>query len=161
MTLPKQRPKSIEDFEALRGVELGPSGWHGVSQAEIDNFADLTGDHQWIHVDITRAKEGPFGGTIAHGLMTLSLGPTFMEELFAFDGFQHSLNYGYDRVRFPQPRPVDSKVRMTATVTDVRRMNERSALVSLRQIFEGEGLDKPICVADALAYFTEYPRGQS
>ena len=90
------RPTSVQDLKDLVGTELGPTQWHVVDQAKIDAFADLTGDHQWIHVDPQRAADSPFGSTIAHGLYSLSRTPAFLEELMAFDGFAHSLNYGYD-----------------------------------------------------------------
>lgn len=151
----RHHPSTITDFEDLIGKDLGPTEWHTLTQDDINTFADLTGDHQWIHVDEERAAQGPFGKTIGHGLLTLSLGPTFMEELFAFDGFAHSLNYGYDKVRFPHPRPVGTKVRMTAAVTNVQRADAASALVSIRQVFEADGIEKPVCVAESKAYFTE------
>src|SRR5690606_18733774 len=90
------RPTSIDELVDLVSKELGPTNWHTLVQEDIDTFADVTGDHQWIHVDPERSAAGPFGTTIGHGLFTLSLGPTFMEELMAFDGFAHSLNYGYN-----------------------------------------------------------------
>ncbi|MBM9462053.1 MaoC family dehydratase [Aeromicrobium sp. YIM 150415] len=157
MTAPL-RPTTITELEALVGTELGPSAWHTLTQDEIDRFADVTGDHQWIHVDPDRAAEGPFGGTIGHGLFTLSLGPAMMEELMAFDGFLHSLNYGYDKVRFPHPRPVGSRVRMRATVTRVDRAGDDAAQIVTTQYFEAEGIDKPICVAESIGRFTEHPR---
>ena len=157
MTAPL-RPTTITELEALVGTELGPSAWHTLTQDEIDRFADVTGDHQWIHVDPDRAAAGPFGGTIGHGLFTLSLGPAMMEELMAFDGFLHSLNYGYDKVRFPHPRPVGSRVRMRATVTRVDRAGDDAAQIVTTQYFEAEGIDKPICVAESIGRFTEHPR---
>ena len=96
------------------GDDLGTSDWHEVTQQAIDAFADVTGDHQWIHVDVERAKETPFGGTIAHGYYTLSLAPMFMEQIFALEGFAFAVNYGLDKVRFPAPLPVGSRVRMHA-----------------------------------------------
>lgn len=150
------RPTTIADLESLVGEELGPTSWHTLIQDDINSFADLTNDHQWIHVDEERAAAGPFGGTIGHGLFTLSLGPGFMEELMAFDGFAHSLNYGYGKVRFPQPRPVGSKVRMRATVSAVDARGTGSAQLTTTQIFEAEGIEKPICVAESIGYFTEH-----
>ena len=140
----------------LDGADLGTTDWVEVTQDQIALFAEATGDHQWIHVDEERAAAGPFGGTIGHGLFTLSLGPGFMEELMAFDGFAHSLNYGYGKVRFPQPRPVGSKVRMRATVSAVDARGTGSAQVTTTQIFEAEGIEKPICVAESIGYFTEH-----
>ena len=100
--------------QAAEGDDLGTSDWHEVTQDDIDAFADVTGDHQWIHVDVERAKDTPFGGTIAHGYYTLSLAPMFMSRIFAFKGFAFALNYGLDKVRFPAPLPVGAKVRMHA-----------------------------------------------
>jgi len=91
-THPAVRPTTLRDLEQLVGSELGPTEWHEVTQQRINDFADLTGDHQWIHVDVERAQDGAFGGTIAHGLYSLSLGPALLEELVAFDGFAHTLN---------------------------------------------------------------------
>jgi acyl dehydratase len=113
------RPTTVAELRALEGTELGPTAWHEITQERVDAFAKATEDFQWIHVDPVRAADSPLGGTIAHGLFTLSLGPKFMEELLAFDGFAHSLNYGYDKVRFPAPVPVGSRVRMRATITAV------------------------------------------
>ena len=153
------RPTTIRELLDLVGTELGPTKWHTLTQDEIDRFADVTGDHQWIHVDTERAASGPFGTTIGHGLFTLSLGPVFMEELMAFDGFAHSLNYGYDRVRFPHPRPVGSKVRMRATITKVDPTPDGTAAqITTTQYFEGDGIEKPLCVAESIGRFTEYPK---
>ncbi len=151
------RPTTIQELIELVGTQLGPTEWHTLTQDEINGFADLTGDHQWIHVDTERAEAGPFGATIGHGLFTLSLGPAFMEELMAFDGFMHSLNYGYNKVRFPHPRPVGTKVRMRATITHVEPAGDGAAQITTTQYFEAEGIDKPICVAESIGRFTEYP----
>lgn len=150
------RPTAISELEALVGTELGPTEWQTLTQGDINSFADLTNDHQWIHVDEERAANGPFGMTVGHGLFTLSLGPGFMEELMAFDGFAHSLNYGYERIRFPHPRPVGSQVRMRATITEVEPRGEGSARIVVNQVFEADGIDKPICVAESIGFFTEH-----
>src|SRR5919204_5569601 len=109
----------IDELKAKVGQELGVSDWHEVTQDEIDAFAEATEDHQFIHVDPERAAETPFGSTIAHGLYTLSLGPVLTDEAFSLEGFAFGLNYGYDRVRFPSPLPVDSRVRMRAALASV------------------------------------------
>src|SRR5215210_4103824 len=96
----------LDELRAAEGQTLGTSSWHDVTQEAIDAFADVTGDHQWIHVDVERAKETPFGGTIAHGYYTLSLSPMLNDEIMAFDGFAFMLNYGLGKVRFPAPLPV-------------------------------------------------------
>src|SRR5215217_9296272 len=102
----------LEELKAAEGDELGVSGWHQVSQKDIDR-ADVTGDHQWIHVDPERAKETPFGGTIAHGYYTIALAPRLGAQILDFQGFAFALNYGLDKVRLPAPMPVGGKVRCT------------------------------------------------
>jgi acyl dehydratase len=139
----------IDELKAKVGEELGVSDWHEVTQDEINAFADATGDHQWIHVDAERAAQTPFGGTIAHGLYTLSLGPRFTEQAFSLEGFAFGLNYGYDRVRFPAPLPVDSKVRMRATLTSVDEV-PGGIQMKVTQTFETDGGEKPVCVAEQL-----------
>jgi acyl dehydratase len=139
----------IDELKAKIGEELGVSDWHEVTQEEIDAFADATGDHQWIHVDPERAAQTPFGGTIAHGLLTLSLGPRFTYQAYALEGFAFGLNYGYDRVRFPAPLPVNSKVRMRAVLTSVDEV-AGGIQMKVTQTFEIEGGQKPVCVAEQL-----------
>lgn len=150
-------PRSLTDFRELAGRELGPTSWWDVSQDTVTAFADVTQDHQWIHVDPDRARGSAFGGTVAHGLLTLSMGPWFTEQLVSFGGFAHSLNYGYNKVRFPAPTPVGSRVRMRLTVADVQSTKESSALVTFGLEFEAEHVTKPVCVADFLVWFTEHP----
>ena len=101
------------------GKELGVSDWHLVTQEAIDEFARVTGDDQWIHIDVERAKESPFGGTIAHGYYTLALAPMLTAQIMGLEGFAFAINYGVDRVRFPAPLPVGSRVRMTAQLASV------------------------------------------
>jgi acyl dehydratase len=139
----------IDELKAKIGEELGVSDWHEVTQEEIDAFADATGDHQWIHVDPERAAQTPFGGTIAHGLLTLSLGPRFTYQAYSLEGFAFGLNYGYDRVRFPAPLPVNSKVRMRAVLTSVDEV-AGGIQMKVTQTFEIEGGQKPVCVAEQL-----------
>jgi acyl dehydratase len=139
----------IDELKAQVGQELGVSDWVEVSQEAIDAFADATGDHQWIHVDPERAKDTPFGGTIAHGLYTLSLGPRFTYEIFTLGGFAFALNYGYGKVRFPAPLKVGSKVRMRATLSAVEDVAGGVQMV-VTQTFEIEGGEKPVCVAESL-----------
>src|ERR671930_585108 len=131
----------IDELKAKVGEELGVSDWHEVTQDDINAFADATGDHQWIHVDAERAAQTPFGGTIAHGLYTLSLGPLMTYEAYSLEGFAFGLNYGYERVRFPAPLPVDSKVRMRATLSSV---DEAPGGIQMKvtQTFEIEGGEK-------------------
>jgi acyl dehydratase len=140
----------IEDLKERVGQELGVSDWHEVSQAEIDAFAEATDDHQFIHVDPERAKQTPFGSTIAHGLYTLSLGPKFSYEMFSVDNVAFGINYGYEKIRFPAPVPVDSKVRMRAELLSVDDI-PGGVQFKVKQTYEIEGAEKPACVAEALA----------
>jgi acyl dehydratase len=139
-----------DEVKAHEGEELGLSEWYLVTQEEVDAFADATGDHQWIHVDVERAKETPFGGTIAHGYYTLSLAPRFSYELFEVQGFAFGMNYGLNKVRFPAPLPVGKRVRMRAELLSVDDVEGGLQLTS-KLTFEVEGGDKPVCVAESLA----------
>ena len=143
---------NVADLVAHVGEEVGVSDWRGVEQATIDAFADVTADHQWIHTDPERAAASPFGQTIAHGLLTLSLGPAMLYELLPLErieGIVFGLNYGYDKVRFPAPLPSGSRLRMRLTLGAV---DEVAGGLQLRliQTFEAEGVDKPVCVAEQL-----------
>jgi acyl dehydratase len=140
----------LDELKKAEGEDLGISGWHEVTQSAIDAFADVTGDRQWIHVDPARAKDTPFGGTIAHGHYTLSLAPMLSEEVLGLEGFAFGVNYGFDKVRFPAPLPVGSKVRMRARLADVANI-PGGAQIKLELTFEREGGDKPVCVAESLA----------
>ena len=140
----------LDELKEYEGKELGTSDWHEVTQKDIDQFADITGDHQWIHVDTERAKETPFGGTIAHGYYTLSLAPMFTEQIFALEGFAFAINYGLDKVRFPAPLPVGSRVRMHAKLKALEAV-PGGAQMTVEVTFEREGGDKPVCVAETLA----------
>lgn len=140
----------LDELKSMIGQELGVSDWHHVDQEEINRFAEATDDHQWIHVDPERARETPFGGTIAHGLYTLSLGPKFSYSMFSLEGVAFGINYGYEKVRFPAPLPVDSKVRMRATLSDVSDV-PGGVQFKVTQTFEVEGGEKPVCVAESLA----------
>jgi acyl dehydratase len=132
------------------GKELGVSDWHLVTQEEIDEFARVTGDDQWIHVDVERAKQSPFGGTIAHGYFTLSLAPRFSYDMFTFEGFAFGVNYGLNRVRFPSPMPVGERVRMRAKLASVEEI-PGGAQLTTELTFERDGGEKPVCVAESLA----------
>jgi len=140
----------LDEVRSHVGQELGTSRWHEVTQEAIDAFAEVTGDHQWIHVDPERARETPFGGTIAHGYYTLSLAPMFSYEMFALEGFAFGVNYGLNRVRFPAPLPVGSKVRMRALLKGVEEI-PGGAQITVELTFETEGGQKPVCVAEALS----------
>ncbi len=143
---------TVTDLDELRvkvGDELGVSDWHDVTQEAIDDFARVTGDDQWIHVDPKRATQTPFGGTIAHGYYTLSLHPMFAAQIVAFEGFAFAVNYGMDRVRFPAPLPVGNRVRMRIALVAVEDVLG-GAQITMKLTFEGEGALKPVCVADSL-----------
>ena len=140
----------LDELKQAEGDDLGTSDWHEVSQDAIDAFADVTGDHQWIHVDVERAKETPFGGTIAHGYYTLSLAPRLTGEIFDLQGFAMGINYGLNRVRFPAPLPVGRRVRARAKLTQVEDV-PGGAQMAVEVTFELEGGDKPVCVAETLA----------
>jgi acyl dehydratase len=146
--------RGLSELRRLVGTELGVSPWHTVTQDEIDAFANLTQDLQWIHVDVARARRGPTGGTIAHGLYVLSLGPKFMSEIVRWGGFTLMLNYGYDRVRFPAPLPVSSRIRMRMTMDAVDDA-PGGAQLTLGQVFEREGSERPVCAATFLMRLQE------
>lgn len=147
-------PKNGKDLVALIGRKIGPTAWHEVTQERVDAFAAATGDHQWIHVDPERAAQSPLGTTIAHGLYSLSLGPAFSYSLISFEAFAHSLNYGYDKVRFPAPLPIGSRVRMTTEVVSVDEV-AGGLQVRTMQTFEREGSEKPVAVAESLGRLVE------
>src|SRR3989440_10830602 len=109
----------LDEPKKLAGRDLGASDWIDITQERVNGFADATGDHQWIHVDPERAKDGPFGGTIAHGYLTMSLGPVLLPQVVTVTGFSMALNYGLNKLRFPAPVPVGSKVRLSADLLDV------------------------------------------
>jgi acyl dehydratase len=139
----------LDELKQAEGEELGVSDWHRITQADIDAFADVTGDHQWIHVDPERAKDTPFGGTIAHGYFTLSLAPRFNEQILKMDGFAMAINYGLNKVRFPAPVPVDSQVRMRARLAELSEIAGGAQMI-MELTFEREGGDKPVCVAESV-----------
>ena len=139
----------IDELKARVGEEIGVSSWHEVTQEDIDTFARVTGDDQWIHVDTERAKDTPFGGTIAHGYYTLSLGPRFSYELLDIQGFAFGLNYGAEKIRFPAPLPVGKKVRMRLAIASVDDIPGGVQMAST-YTFEAEDGEKPVCVAQSL-----------
>lgn len=152
-------PRRIADLEALRalvGAEVGVSGWLLITQDRIDTFADATRDHQWIHVDPARAAEGPYAATVAHGYLTLSLLPSFAAEIWtpAFGGAR--LNYGLERVRFPSPVPVGSRIRDRVAVESVEDVAS-GVRVALRHTVEIEGGARPACVATQITLITMPP----
>jgi acyl dehydratase len=140
----------LDEVKSHVGKELGVSDWLEVTQETINRFAEVTGDDQWIHLDVERAKQSPFGGTIAHGYYVLSLAPRFSYDMFTFEGFGYGLNYGLNRMRFPAPMPVGGKVRMRARLMAVDEI-PGGVQITIELTFELEGSEKPVCVAESLA----------
>jgi acyl dehydratase len=143
---------SLDEFVAAKGESLGFSDWHKITQEQVNAFADATGDHQWIHVDLERAASGPFGGTIAHGYLTVSLLPVLSTEIFSIENLTMGINYGLDRLRFPSPVLTGSSIRAEATLTEVKQTHLGS-LASIRMRVEIDGHEKAACIADTLSLF--------
>jgi acyl dehydratase len=143
--------QGVEGMKSLVGQEVGPSEWRTITQADIDAFAELSGDHQWIHVDAERAKsESPYGTTIAHGNLTLATVDGFRHELIVAGGFALGVNYGWDRIRFPAPVPVDSRIRARAEVVSVEEVGNGWWQVVTRFTLEVEGNEKPCFAGDSV-----------
>jgi acyl dehydratase len=140
----------LEEIKALAGRDLGHTNWMEITQDRIDTFADATDDYQWIHVDAERARTGPFGATIAHGYLTLSLLIPLFGELLDIQGVRMSVNYGLEKVRFPTPVPVGSKIRLSGTVVSVDEVAGDGVQVRLDGTMEVDGSAKPACVAQAV-----------
>jgi acyl dehydratase len=139
----------IDGMKALVGEHLGYSPYVEITQEQINTFAEATGDHQWIHIDVEKAKAGPFGGPIAHGYLTLSLGPMLSPQIFGVSGISMGVNYGTGKVRFPAPVPVGSQLRLGATLQSVEDV-AGGAQVTMVFVFEIEGATKPSCVAEVI-----------
>ncbi|MGV0814161.1 MaoC family dehydratase [Mycolicibacterium boenickei] len=142
----------LDEFVAAKGSALGPTEWMEITQERVNLFADATDDHQWIHVDPDKAAGGPFGGTIAHGLLTLSLLPHFTHQLYRVDNIAMAINYGYNKVRFITPVRVGSKVRASATIADVAQL-DGAVQATMTVTVEIEGSDKPAAVAESIIRF--------
>ena len=140
----------LAELTALAGTDLGRTGWVEVTQERVNTFADGTGDDQWIHVDQARAAAGPFGGTIAHGYLTLSMVIPLFGELLQVGGISMAINYGLNRVRFPAPVPVGSKIRLAATLAAVEPAGDSAVQVTADFTVEVDGGAKPACVAQAI-----------
>ena len=139
---------TMAEVPGLVGTELGSSDWYEVTQDAVNLFADATGDHQWIHIDVERAKaESPFGGPIAHGYLTLSLIIPMYSEVLVVSDAKMGVNYGLNKVRFPAPVPVGAKVRLTATLKDVEEV-AGGLQVTIAGVIEAEGGSKPVCIAE-------------
>ena len=141
----------IDELKELLGQTVGPTDWREVTQEDVDTFARLTGDNQWIHVDVERAKtESPFGTTVAHGNLTLSLIDGFRPELIRSTGYKLGVNYGWNKVRFPAPVPTGSRVRASLEVIEVEEVGQGWWQVVQRITVEVEGSEKPACVAESV-----------
>jgi acyl dehydratase len=141
----------VDELKALVGETSGPSEWREVTQADIDKFADVSGDHQWIHVDVERAKtDSPFGTTIAHGNLTLAMADGFRSELFRSEGFKMGINYGWNKIRFPAPVPTGSRIRASLETVSVDEVGNGWYQLVQRWTVEVEGHEKPACVAESV-----------
>jgi acyl dehydratase len=147
--------RDIAEFEKLVGTHLGYSDWVRIDQERVNLFADATNDHQWIHVDPERAASGPFGGTIAHGYLTLALIPGLMKQVLVVEGIGFGLNYGCNKVRFPSPLPVGSDLRMGMAVAGVEKTPDNGVQIALDVTFEIRDAPKPACVAQVV--YRYYP----
>ena len=143
---------NLDELADAKGEHLGTGDWLEITQDRIDRFADATGDHQWIHVDADKAKAGPFGTTIAHGYLTLSLIPMLGKEIYTVHGISMGINYGLGKVRFPSVVPVGSRVRASVELVDVVD-KPQGKQVTVRMTVEIEGGDKPACVAESIALY--------
>ncbi|WP_299954804.1 MaoC family dehydratase [uncultured Modestobacter sp.] len=148
MTASTRTTTTIAELPSLTGQELGTSDWFEVTQERVNTFADATGDHQWIHVDVERAKaESPFGGPIGHGYLTLSLVVPMYSQVLSVSDAKMGVNYGLNKVRFPAPVPVGSRIRLTATLNDVTEIAGGLQL-TIGAVIEREGGEKPVCIAE-------------
>jgi acyl dehydratase len=142
--------EGIPALRALIGQELGIGSWHDVPQSTIEAFADATGDHQWLHVDAERAAAGPYGTTIAHGYLVLSLLPALAADAYSIEGASARINYGLERVRFPSAVPSGARIRVHSTLTELEE-TPTGARIVVRNVVELEGSDKPACIADTVS----------
>lgn len=143
--------ETLADLAACVGREVAVSDWVTITQEQVNRFAEATGDHQWIHVDVERAKQGPFGGPIAHGFLTLSLLPRFFESTFEVRSARMGVNYGLNKVRFTAPVPVGSRLRARMTLLAAEPVAGDGMQMTWQVQIEREGSDKPVCVAESLA----------
>lgn len=143
--------KTLDDLAACVGQEVAVSDWLAISQDQVDLFAEATGDHQWIHVDPAKAKTGPFGGTIAHGFLTLSLLPQFIESALEVTETRMGVNYGLNKVRFMSPVLVGSRLRARLTLVACEPIDNQGKQMTWDVTIEREGADKPVCVAQSLS----------
>jgi len=142
--------RNYGELAACVGQEVVVTDWTEITQQRIDGFAQATGDHQWIHVDPARAAAGPFGSTVAHGFLTLSLLASFFEQAFAVEGARMGINYGLNRVRFPAPVPVDSRLRARLSLIAIEPLEPDGVQMTWGVVVEREGGNKPVCIAESL-----------
>ena len=147
--------QTLSDLAACVGQEVAISDWVTITQEQVNQFAEATGDHQWIHIDVERAKQGPFGGPIAHGFLTLSLLPRFFGETLAVTEARMGVNYGLNKVRFPAPVPVGSRLRARLRLLEASPIDNHGYQFAWEVTVEREGGSKPVCVAESLA--RQYP----
>jgi acyl dehydratase len=145
--------ESVTELAAAAGEPIGESDWVTITQEDVNLFADTTGDHQWIHVDPERAAAGPFGKTIAHGFMTLSLLPRLQHQMYTVNGVKLAINYGLNKVRFPAPVPVGSRVRAKTALVKVEDVGNGAVQATLTTTVEIEGAPKPACVAESVVRY--------
>ncbi|SDY90601.1 Acyl dehydratase [Micromonospora pattaloongensis] len=150
---------SPAELIAAVGETIGPGPWHPIEQSRVDAFAGATGDHQWIHTDPQRAAAGPFGGTIAHGYLTLSLIPWLMRDLYTVAGARMGVNYGLNKVRFPAPLRTGRSVRASATIAEATPVSGGGVQLVVTVVISSDGGEKPVCVAETVSrvYFPEEP----
>lgn len=141
----------LGDLKSMVGEELAVSNWFKVDQSRINQFADATGDHQWIHVDPDRSAAGPFGATIAHGFLTLAMLPLFIQDALRFEDVRMSVNYGLNRVRFTSPVPVGSELRARFRLVGLEDVAGNGMQVTMEAVIERKGSDKPVCVAETIS----------
>ena len=147
--------KTPHELKDCVGESLGETGWLEITQERINTFADATGDHQWIHVDVEKAKDGPFGAPIAHGYLTASLANFFLPQLLDVQGTSMGVNYGCDKIRFPSPVTVGSKIRGTGALTSVEETKDGGIQAKVTVTIEIEGSERPACVIETISRF--YP----
>jgi acyl dehydratase len=143
--------ETLSDLAAVVGQEVGVSDWMTITQEQVNLFAQATGDHQWIHVDVARATAGPFGAPIAHGFLTLSLLPKFFESTFAVTQTGMGVNYGLNKVRFTSPVPVGSRLRARMTLLKVEPIDNQGLQMTWNVAVEREGIAKPVCIAESIS----------
>jgi acyl dehydratase len=142
---------SLAELPALVGQEVATSDWVTITQERIDQFAEATGDHQWIHIDVEKARAGPFGAPIAHGFLTLSLLPLFFQTAMEIGNTRMGVNYGLNKVRFTSPVPVGSRLRARMTLLACEAIDNDGLQMTWKVAVEREGVDKPVCIAESIA----------